>query len=672
MSGIPDVRVSSATIDNARIHSPEHSRLSRQQTGPSAGAKPLASEGALTDTASATASLPSLHDPNSRDASKNEHGGSTAGINNANANSNSNSNSNSNNSNGNSTNNNGTNDSGSGVDLGPSHTSETESIEEISQEDLEWIASYQERVQRLGLPLDVLKRGLSNLGMSPDTLRPVYLKLAVHGGGLEDISILKDYVYLQVLELPRNNISDCSVLSSMRYLVQLDLSGNRLSSVPRFDPPPYNLQVMDLSKNQITDIGDSLSHPFLKKLCLDYNLVENISGLSGCKFLSHLSLAHNRISRIDNLDGLPIVYLNLSHNSVSSIAGIHGLPGIEELNLSHNVIESLSTIDVNHPSLRTLLLHSNRIVDRDEIHHLEGLEMLRALTLETNPIEDDPTFRLWLVYRLARLVTFNGLPVSPEEKIRALNIYCPPPEVVASIQHIETQMTQLRWYAKIRAVDLMRAESLQPLVLCGPPDTGKRALAKALVEIYPDIYKLSVSYTSRPPRKDEIDGVDHHFVSDLTLQSMLLDGLLVECVETGGHHYGNSLDEVDRVTAEGKICILIVEAIGALIVQRSPLKCKYVSVVKSPESGGVVSRPDSTDELPRIDTPEKYVNSSEATLHSLARPPSRSTTAVSLASKYTDPTLFDCIIFGPDFETILQKLCEFCIVTYPDSHAIRG
>lgn len=64
--------------------------------------------------------------------------------------------------------------------------------------------------------------------------------------------------------------------------------------------------------------------------------------------------------------------------------------------------------------------------------------------------------------------------VSPEEKVAAVNMYDPPPNVVASVQHAAMVKRQVRHYASIRAVDLMRAKRLKPVVLCGPSGVGKR------------------------------------------------------------------------------------------------------------------------------------------------------------------------------------------------------
>lgn len=97
----------------------------------------------------------------------------------------------------------------------------------------------------------------------------------------------------------------------MRYLVRVDLSNNKLTDVLNIDPVPFNLQELDLSKNQIMQINDLSKHKYLQKLCLDRNLIKSIQGLSGCKYLTHLSLVNNGIAKIENLEGLPLKSLDL-------------------------------------------------------------------------------------------------------------------------------------------------------------------------------------------------------------------------------------------------------------------------------------------------------------------------------------------------------------------------
>lgn len=56
------------------------------------------------------------------------------------------------------------------------------------------------------------------------------------------------------------------------------------------------------------------------------------------------------------------------------------------------------------------------------------------------------------------------------------------------------------------------------IILVGPGAVGKDHLKKRFLE---KGFKQSVSYTTRPPRKNEIDGSDYHFVSEDTFKAMI-------------------------------------------------------------------------------------------------------------------------------------------------------
>jgi guanylate kinase len=75
------------------------------------------------------------------------------------------------------------------------------------------------------------------------------------------------------------------------------------------------------------------------------------------------------------------------------------------------------------------------------------------------------------------------------------------------------------------------------LILSAPSGTGKTTLARRLVAAHPGAV-FSVSYTTRPPRGDEKDGVDYHFVGKDRFQKMIAEGAFVEWAHVHGHDYG--------------------------------------------------------------------------------------------------------------------------------------
>ena len=56
-------------------------------------------------------------------------------------------------------------------------------------------------------------------------------------------------------------------------------------------------------------------------------------------------------------------------------------------------------------------------------------------------------------------------------------------------------------------------------ILSAPSGTGKTSLSKSLIQRNMDLW-LSISYTSRLKRANEIEGQDYHFVERNTFEKM--------------------------------------------------------------------------------------------------------------------------------------------------------
>jgi guanylate kinase len=80
--------------------------------------------------------------------------------------------------------------------------------------------------------------------------------------------------------------------------------------------------------------------------------------------------------------------------------------------------------------------------------------------------------------------------------------------------------------------------------------------------------KRVVSYTTRPPRPGERDGVDYHFVDAATIHSMAAAGALVECTEfIPGRLYATPRQAVDEALAAGQDVLIKPEVLGAAKVK---------------------------------------------------------------------------------------------------------
>ena len=88
------------------------------------------------------------------------------------------------------------------------------------------------------------------------------------------------------------------------------------------------------------------------------------------------------------------------------------------------------------------------------------------------------------------------------------------------------------------------------IFISGPSGVGKSSIIKEILKKKIDIV-LSVSYTTRPPRPGEHDGIDYFFVSRKTFDEMIDKGSFLEWANVHGHLYGTSLKWVESRERDG-------------------------------------------------------------------------------------------------------------------------
>ena len=99
-------------------------------------------------------------------------------------------------------------------------------------------------------------------------------------------------------------------------------------------------------------------------------------------------------------------------------------------------------------------------------------------------------------------------------------------------------------------------------VITGPSGVGKGTLIRELCSRIHDL-ELSISATTRKPRKGEEDGVDYHFLTPEDFESRRQAGEFLEWAEYSGNRYGTLRSEVERRTDRGAPVVLEIEVQGA-------------------------------------------------------------------------------------------------------------
>jgi guanylate kinase len=124
-------------------------------------------------------------------------------------------------------------------------------------------------------------------------------------------------------------------------------------------------------------------------------------------------------------------------------------------------------------------------------------------------------------------------------------------------------------------------------IVSAPSGTGKTTLVERLVKVT-DGLKMSRSYTSRPPRGDEVDGVDYNFVSRSAFETMVADGAFLEWADVFGNLYGTSSADTKRCLESGHDVVLVIEVQGARQMRARGLP--HVAIFVLPPSYEVLER----------------------------------------------------------------------------------
>ncbi len=110
-------------------------------------------------------------------------------------------------------------------------------------------------------------------------------------------------------------------------------------------------------------------------------------------------------------------------------------------------------------------------------------------------------------------------------------------------------------------------QSRPVFVVTGPSGAGKGTLIRGLLEEVPSL-EVAVSATTRPRRPGEEDGREYWFLTDEEFERRVAAGDFLEWVPyVSGRRYGTLRSEIDRISSEGRTCVLELELEGASTVQ---------------------------------------------------------------------------------------------------------
>jgi len=105
-------------------------------------------------------------------------------------------------------------------------------------------------------------------------------------------------------------------------------------------------------------------------------------------------------------------------------------------------------------------------------------------------------------------------------------------------------------------------------IIAAPSGCGKTSLVEALIKKTKNIC-VSVSHTTRPPRPDEVNGINYHFTSIKEFKEMINKNAFVEHAIVFGNHYGSSTKLITEKLNKGIDVILEIDWQGARQVKEN-------------------------------------------------------------------------------------------------------
>ena len=132
------------------------------------------------------------------------------------------------------------------------------------------------------------------------------------------------------------------------------------------------------------------------------------------------------------------------------------------------------------------------------------------------------------------------------------------------------------------------------IVLVGESASGKSSIEKYLVDKYE--YNKVVSYTTRSPRPNEVDGVDYHFISVEEFKTLKEQGFFAETAVYNEWNYGTAKEDC----TDDKVAVLTPHGLRQISkINGINVTSFYINVPRRDRLIKILQRGDSIEEAYR-------------------------------------------------------------------------
>lgn len=117
------------------------------------------------------------------------------------------------------------------------------------------------------------------------------------------------------------------------------------------------------------------------------------------------------------------------------------------------------------------------------------------------------------------------------------------------------------------------------IIISGPSGCGKGTICQELIQRNNNI-QLSISMTTRKPRKKEVEGVNYYFVSKEEFEQRIKDNQFLEYAKV--HHdnyYGTPKDKIEKYINQGIDIICEIDINGALQINNKMKEAIFIFIM---------------------------------------------------------------------------------------------
>jgi guanylate kinase len=117
-----------------------------------------------------------------------------------------------------------------------------------------------------------------------------------------------------------------------------------------------------------------------------------------------------------------------------------------------------------------------------------------------------------------------------------------------------------------------------PFIVSAPSGAGKTTLCNMAVKHFKNL-RYSISYTTRPARAGEKDGVDYRFTGDRAFDEMIGKKEFLEYASVHGKRYGTGRKDLEEMLSKGIDVILDIDVQGALSAKKALKDGVYIFIL---------------------------------------------------------------------------------------------